>query len=128
MRIAGVGCRSNVSAEAVIAAVDAALAALGLTRTALDGLATVPLKAGEPALHDAARTLGLPLLVSDQILLDSAAPRTLTRSSASLAATGTPSACESTALAAAGPDARLLGPRLVLGQVTCAIAVTAEPT
>ncbi|RUW67014.1 cobalamin biosynthesis protein, partial [Mesorhizobium sp. M1E.F.Ca.ET.063.01.1.1] len=36
---------------------------------------------------------------------------------------GTPSVSEASALAAAGKDAKLLGPRTVLGPVTCAIAL-----
>ena len=47
----------------------------------------------------------------------------LSRSAASRAATGSGSASEAAALAAAGPAARLVGPRLALGPVTCAIAV-----
>ncbi len=61
----------------------------------------------------------LPLLIAEPA---GDAPGMLTRSAASLAATGTGSASEAAALAAAGPGARLLGPRLVLGPVTCALA------
>ena len=56
--VAGIGCRRGVSVAAVLAAVEAAR---GGRR--LDALATVPAKRGEPALAEAARRLGLPLLV-----------------------------------------------------------------
>jgi cobalt-precorrin 5A hydrolase len=113
--VAGIGCRKGVSAAAVLAAVEAAR---GGRR--LDALATVAAKRDEPALAEAARTLGLPLLVGAVADGD---PRLLSRSAASLAATGSASASEAAALAAAGPGARLVGRRLALGAVTCAIAV-----
>ena len=52
--------------------------------------------------------------------------RALTRSKPSLAASGTPSVSETAALAAAGQDATLLGPRVSVGPVTCAIAVAGD--
>jgi cobalt-precorrin 5A hydrolase len=115
MTVAGLGCRRGVSVEDVLAAVTAAR---GGRR--LDALATVPTKAGEPALAAAARALELPLLVG---AVPDGDPRLISRSAASEAATGIGSASEAAALAAAGPAARLLGPRLALGAVTCAIAV-----
>ena len=116
--VAGVGCRRGVSAEAVIAAVEAARGGRGL-----DALAAVPAKRGEPALAEAARRLGVPLVVG---AVADADPRLLSRSEASRAATGSASASEAAALAAAGPSARLVGPRLAVGAVTCAIAVAGD--
>ncbi len=115
MTVAGLGCRRGVSVAAVLAAVEAAR---GGRR--LDALATVQAKCGEPALAEAARRLGLPLLVGAVADGD---PRLISRSAVSRAATGSGSASEAAALAAAGPAARLVGPRLALGPVTCAIAV-----
>ncbi|MER8430006.1 cobalamin biosynthesis protein [Mesorhizobium caraganae] len=40
--------------------------------------------------------------------------------------TGTPSVSEASALAVAGTGAKLLGPRTVLGPVTCAIAISGD--
>ncbi|MBP7241027.1 MAG: cobalamin biosynthesis protein [Amaricoccus sp.] len=119
MMVAGIGCRRGVDAAEVIAAVAAARAAHAAI--ALDTLAT--LKRDEPALAEAALRLGLPLLVVAPV--DDA--RLLTRSDASRAATGAGSASEAAALAAAGAGARLLGPRLAVGRVTCAIATRDEP-
>jgi cobalt-precorrin 5A hydrolase len=122
MRVAGIGCRRDVATADVLAAIDMALAVTRSPRAALQALATIPLKRDEPALRAASRELGLRLLVPSQDHVDAAAGRTLTCSAASLAATGTPSASESAALAAAGTGSRLLGPRIVHGHVTCAIA------
>jgi cobalt-precorrin 5A hydrolase len=115
MTVAGLGCARGVTTAEVLAAIEAARGGRHL-----DALATVPEKRHEPALVDAAGRLGLPLLVVDASTVLEA--RLATRSSLSLAATGSPSASEAAALAAAGPDARLLAPRLALGRVTCAIA------
>lgn len=126
MIVAGVGCRKGVDAETVLAGIAGGLSHYGLSAAQLDALATVPLKAMEPGLHAAAGRLGLKLIVVTEAALDSA--RTLSRSSASLAQTGAPSASEAAALAVAGPDGRLLGPRIATGSVTCAIAVSSTPS
>ncbi|MBP7243317.1 cobalamin biosynthesis protein [Amaricoccus sp.] len=117
MTVAGIGCRRGATAEEVLAAIAAARARHGLAR--LDALAALDRKRGETGIAEAAARLGLPLLIAEPA---GDAPGMLTRSAASLAATGTGSASEAAALAAAGPGARLLGPRLVLGPVTCALA------
>jgi len=119
MTVAGIGCRRGVDAAEVLAAVTAARAAHAVA--GLDALATV--KRDEPALAEAAERLALPLL----IVAAGDDARLLTQSAASRAVTGTGSASEAAALAAAGPGARLLGPRLAVGRVTCAIATRGAP-
>ena len=114
VRVAGIGCRRGVSADEVLAALDAAGGA--------DAMAVIALKAAEPGVRAAAARRGLPLRVVEAA--DDG--RMLTRSAASLAAAGTGSAAEAAALAGAGPEGRLLGPRVVVGRVTCAVAVTGE--
>ncbi len=120
MIVAGLGCRVGVDAGQVLAALDAALAVYALPRRAVSALATIPQKQDEPALREAAEMLGLPLLVPDAQAL--ARVSTPTRSPASLQATGFGSAAEACALAAMGPGACLLGSRIAVGSVTCALA------
>ncbi|MEQ9247653.1 MAG: cobalamin biosynthesis protein [Nitratireductor sp.] len=124
MICAGLGARKGVTSEAVLAALDAALATHDIARDRLDALATVPRKRDEPGLTDAAKALGLPLVIADEAALQAAATHCLTRSEQACSATGLPSASEAAALAVCGPAARLLGPRLTLDGVTCAIATT----
>lgn len=112
VRIAGIGCRRGVTAAEVLAALEAAGGA--------DMLAVVPDKATEPGIVEAAALCGLPLRVAAGGV---ARQRLASWSEASVAATGTGSASEAAALAVAGPDGRLLGPRLAVGRVTCAVAV-----
>lgn len=125
MIVAGIGCKSGVEAEAVVEAIDAALAAFSLQRADLGLLATGDIKRDEPGLASAAGLLNLPLLVLDQARLNTAAPKCLTSSQASLDAAGLPSLSEAAAIVAAGPDGRLLGPRIALDGVTCALGITA---
>lgn len=126
MIVAGIGCRANVDTESVVEAIEAALAAAGMVPAALAALATVPEKAGEAAIVGAAHRLDVTLVVADAAALAEAAARCMTESARSFAATGTPSAAEAAALAAAGPQSRLLGPRIALGSVTCALAVSGD--
>jgi cobalt-precorrin 5A hydrolase len=119
MIVAGIGCRKGAVETDVLAAIDAALAAHGLPRAALRALAILPQKQQEPAIAAAARTLGVDVIVSMAI-----GKETLTQSAYSLAATGTGSASEAAALAAAGEGAYLLGPRVIANGATCALAST----
>lgn len=122
MTVAGIGCRKGVSCAEVLAAIDAALGRYGLSRDALDAVATLSRRQTEPGLVEAAGALGLPLVAACPEEREDVQARLLTHSEASLAATGFGSAAEAAALAAAGAGARLLGPRLATGPVTCAIA------
>jgi cobalt-precorrin 5A hydrolase len=131
MIVAGIGSRKGVSVAEVIAAVEAALEAHGLAVSALSALATTAFKREEEAIFAAGRELGLPVVVveveafshDDEALR---AVSTLTHSELSLALVGVPSVSEAAALAAAGHGARLLGPRIVVGPVTCALATSGD--
>lgn len=122
MIVAGIGCRRGASAEAVLAALDAALVAAGLSREAVSSLATGALKAEEPGLRAAAEQLGLPLVVVEEAALAAVEQHLLTWSDASRRATGSGSLSEAAALAAAGPASRLVAPRFIHEGVTVAFA------
>ena len=78
-------------------------------------------------MHEgAAAHFGVSVVLVPDSELKSASERTQTKSKRVLALTGVPSVAEAAALAAAGPAARLIGPRLVIGAATCALAVS-EP-
>lgn len=124
MIVAGIGCKSGVSVTEIMTAITTALGAYGIPRSDLRALATIPAKRAEAGLHDAALLLGLPLAVPNADEL--ARTTTASSSHASIAATGLPSASEAATLAACGDGARLLGPRTVAGNVTCAIAITGD--
>ncbi|MBZ9997636.1 cobalamin biosynthesis protein [Mesorhizobium sp. BH1-1-4] len=126
MMVAGIGSRKGVSVEDVLAAIETALEAHGLAMTALSSLATAALKKDEDAIAAAGRALNLPVIIVDDEALKAASPQTLSSSSLSWDLAGTPSVSEAAALAVAGKGASLLGPRTVLGAVTCAIAISGD--
>lgn len=124
MIAAGIGCRKGADGEAVVAAVDAALAAHRLSRGDLAMLATAAAKAAEPGILEAALMLAVPLRAYEADALARFDAVTPTRSERSLDAAGVGSVSEASALAAAGAGARLLGARLALNNVTCALAAS----
>lgn len=126
MIVAGIGSRKGVSEEQVVNAIRTALAQYDLDPSRIDGLATATLKRQEAAIFSAARTLGLPVTIVDDDILAAAGARVPSHSQLSLALAGAPSVSEAAALAAAGEGARLLGPRLLLDSVTCAIAISGD--
>ncbi|RUU00546.1 cobalamin biosynthesis protein [Mesorhizobium sp. M7A.T.Ca.TU.009.01.3.2] len=126
MTVAGIGSRKGVSVEDVLAAIETALETHGLTMTALSALATAEFKKDEEAIAAAGRVLSLPVIVVDDATLQAASSDTLSHSDLSQDVAGTPSVSEASALAVAGAGARLLGPRTVLGPVTCAIAISGD--
>ncbi len=122
MIVAGIGCRRGVTTREVDAAIQAALAASVADAHDLKAIAIPCVKSGETGVVSAALALGVELtLVTAEALL-AANARTRTRSARSLAALGVHSVAEASALAAAGPQASLLGPRTCVGPVTCALA------
>jgi cobalt-precorrin 5A hydrolase len=120
--VAGVGCRKGAAAAEIEAAIAAALARAGLDVDALDLIATSAAKGMEPGIIAAASARGLPLVAVPPVDLEAAGAHTLTHSERVIALTGVPSLAEAAALAAAGPQARLMAPRIAVGPATCALA------
>ena len=115
MRVAGIGFRAAATAASLR---DAYARAGG----GAEALATASEKAGAAALVDFARSVGLRVLpVAAEAL---SAQQVLSRSELVARQFKTGSVAEAAALAAAGPGARLLGPRVVSedGMATAAIA------
>lgn len=119
--VAGIGCRRGATAEDVLEAIDAALGETGRAREALARLATIPEKAQEPGIAEAAQRLGIALT----IVADAADFPGPTESRCSRATMGLGSVAESAALAGAGPGGRLLAPRSSTRRATCALAEAA---
>jgi len=124
MIVAGVGCRRGAPALEIEAAIRAALARAGLASDALDAVATIAAKHDEAGIETAAANFGVNVVLVSEVDLKAAGDRTETRSERVLAMTGVPSVAEAAALAVAGPSARLISPRLVVGSATCALAAS----
>jgi len=122
MIVAGIGCRKGASAAEISAVIADALARAGLGTQALDLVAAPESKGGEQGVAAAAAALGVPLMLVAKADLEAAGARTQTRSERVLALIGVPSVAEAAALAAGGPAARLILPRITVGVATCALA------
>lgn len=124
MIVAGIGCRKGASADDIGAAIAGALARAGFAADGLDLIATSAAKGGEPGIAAAAAALGVPLVLVPQSDLKEAGERVETRSERVVALMGVPSVAEAAALAAGGPQARLILPRVAVGPATCALVDT----
>ena len=122
MIVAGIGCRKGTSASEIDAVIEAALAGAGLRRGTLVLIATSARKYGEAGIAMAAANRGLPLALVTQIDLEAAGARVASHSQRVFALSGVSSVAEAAALAAGGPQSRLIAPRVVLGPATCALA------
>jgi cobalt-precorrin 5A hydrolase len=122
MIIAGIGCRRQADARDIKAAIETAMREWLPGERLLNAIAIPASKSEASAVFTAARALGVGVLLISQPALNEASPRTFTRSARSLAEMNVRSVSEAAALAGAGTSSRLLGPRIVLGPVTCALA------
>ena len=128
MMVAGIGCRSGVSAEQVESALAAALGPVSPAGRTLSLIATPAAKGHEPGIIAAAAARRIPLVLISQSDLEAANPRTLTHSEHAMIVMNVHSVAEAAALAGAGPTSRLLGPRIAIGPVTCALACAQADT
>jgi len=122
---AGLGFRAGVSRAQLRAALEQALAEHGRPLSELSVLCVADFKGDDAELR--AEQLQKPLRVCALALLRAAPEPTLTQSSEVLRRYGVGSLSEACALAGAfahGAGARLLGPRLIAGSVTCALAIS----
>jgi cobalt-precorrin 5A hydrolase len=122
MIVAGIGCRANCPAEAIVAVVQRACQEAG---RAANALAAPAFKAAEAGLHEAARVLALPLILVEAAALLAVQERYVTHSAAALRAVGIASVAEGSALASAGSGSRLILPRIADACATCALAEAA---
>ena len=124
MIVAGIGCKRGTMSEDIVSLIHAALASFGIPSEKLDAIATETSKADERGIADAARLLSVRLVRCSLSDLDQIADTVMTRSLRVQALKGVPSIAEASALVAAGRNARLLGARVAVEKVTCAIAIS----
>ncbi|SDC30000.1 cobalt-precorrin 5A hydrolase / precorrin-3B C17-methyltransferase [Streptomyces prasinopilosus] len=127
--VVGVGASKGVPAEEVLALIGAALRDAGLSAASLAHLATGEAKAGEPGIVEAARRLGVPLVVHPSGEL--ARVEVPHPSGAPLAAVGIPSVAEAAALVGGGellvPKRRSQPADGRPARATCAVARRPAP-
>lgn len=117
--IAGVGMRRGSGSTEIVALIKLASTSVGRPVTAL---AAPAFRRGEPALAEAARALQIDLLLIEDQALHAMQSKCVTHSAIAERAVGYSSVAEASALAGAGPRARLVLPRIQSRSVTCALA------
>lgn len=118
----GIGLSSDCTAAEIITLIGQVCGLQSVDQSAIAIVATLPERAMQPALIEAAMALSLTIVVPPVGALQGAASGCLTQSERSQNRFNLPSVAEACALAAAGQGARLLGPRTKSARATCAIA------
>lgn len=122
----GVGCERGADPEEVVELAHRALSRHELAPEAVACVASLDIKAGEPAVEAVAAHLGVPFRVFDAQTLEAETPRLAHPSEAVFRATGCHGVAEGAALAAAGPDGKLIAPKVRSTRATCAVAQAPE--
>ena len=118
----GVGCERGVAPQVLVEAVRSALDQAGLDARAVACVASVDVKADEAAVLQVANHLGVPARFFTAAALEAETPRLATPSDVVFAEIGCHGVAEAAALAAAGPQSRLIVPKIKGDRVTVAIA------
>ncbi len=125
--VLGVGCARNCPPAELIGLVDGLLAKAKLAPAALAAIATIDLKADEPAMLELSRHLCVPLRYFTAAELETLTPRTETPSKVVFAEIGSHGVAENASLAAAGADAILGYPKVKTAMATAALAIAPHP-
>jgi len=125
--VLGVGCARNCPPAELEALAMAQLDAAGLAPGAIAAVATVDLKADEPAVIQLARRLDVPLKLFSAAELEVETGRAATPSDVVFAEIGTHGVAENAALACAGPEAWLACAKEKTAMATAAISLAPAP-
>jgi len=123
----GVGCERGCDPAVLIAHVRETLAKADLAEAAVAGVFSIDVKADEPAVHELAKTLGVPARFLSAERLEAETPRLASPSDLVFREVGCHGVAEGAALAAAGPNGRLIVPKSKAPRSTCAAAQAPAP-
>ncbi len=123
----GVGCERGLPAADLRTLVDVTLAEHDLATEAVALIASIDLKAGEPAVRAIAEHLRVPLRVFDATTLEWETPRLATPSEVVFREVGCHGVAEAAALAAVGGDGDLVVPKVKGARATVAVAQATAP-
>ena len=118
----GLGCERNAEPGEAVELLRRTLEEAGLAAASVGLVASIDLKADEPAVLDAAEGLGVPARFFATAALEAETPRLENPSEAVFREVGCHGVAEGAALAAAGPDGKLVVAKRKSARVTCAIA------
>lgn len=120
--VMGIGCDRGAPPEEAVRLARQSLSAAGVAAASVACVASIALKAGEPAVHAVAEALGVPARFFGAERLEAETPRLANPSDIVFKETGCHGVAEGAALAAVGESGRLLMPKRKTERVTCAIA------
>ncbi|WP_186416953.1 cobalamin biosynthesis protein [Bosea sp. CS1GBMeth4] len=120
--VVGIGLRPGTSEADIEACLAQTLAAANLPGDAIGRLATLASRRNEPGLAAVAQARELTLVAVPDEALAGFEAACATRSTRISGLYGVGSVAEAAALAAAGPGAELIQPRIATARVTCALA------
>ncbi|WP_424944462.1 precorrin-3B C(17)-methyltransferase [Aliiroseovarius crassostreae] len=123
----GVGCARNADPEELWQNVSEQLTAANIAPEAIACVTSLDLKADELAMTQLARRLGVPFRLFTAADLEAQTARLANPSDVVFDEVGCHGVSEGAALAAAGPDAELVVPKVKTANTTCAIARAPEP-
>lgn len=122
----GVGCERDTDAQEVVDLARRTLSRHELAPPAVACVASLDIKAGEPAVEALAAHLGAPVRFFDAEALEAETPRLAHPSAEVFRATGCHGVAEGAALAAAGPESELIVPKVKSRRATLAVAQAPE--
>ncbi|HBZ43519.1 MAG TPA: precorrin-3B C(17)-methyltransferase [Maritimibacter sp.] len=125
--VLGVGCARDADPAELRTLVDETLTQANIAPGAIAAIATLDLKADEPAMNVLARELGVPLRVFTADELEAMTPRLANPSDVVFAEVGTHGVSEAAALACAGEGATLAIEKVKTANTTCALAKAPAP-
>lgn len=123
----GVGCERGTDPGEAVALARRTLAEAGLAAESVALVASIDLKADEPAVHAVAAALGRPVRFLPAERLERETPRLASPSETVFRAVGAHGVAEAAALAAAGGAGVLAVPKRRSKRATCAVALAPAP-
>ena len=123
----GVGCERGAAPDEIAALARRCLDAAGLAPDAVAAVFSIDLKSDEPAVHALADSLGVPARFFAAAALEAERPRLRNPSDLVFREVGCHGVAEGAALAAAGPEGKLVVEKTKSVRGTCAIARAPTP-
>lgn len=125
--VLGLGCARNADPDELWQLATAVLAEANVAAGSVACVASLDLKADEPAMNEVARRLGVPFRIFTAAALEAESARLATPSDVVFAEVGCHGVSEGAALAAAGADAVLTVQKRKTANTTCALARASAP-
>jgi cobalt-precorrin 5A hydrolase/precorrin-3B C17-methyltransferase len=120
--VLGLGCERLAEEQEVWTLVEDSLAKANIAKEAVACVASIALKAAEPAIHGVARRLGVPARFFEAARLEQETPRLQNPSDLVYRETGCHGVAEGAALAGVGEEGALILPKQRSQRATCAMA------